>query len=387
VLVYAVWIVAVSRSVAAWQIVVRVLVPLSAILLFPLVRTARDLRIKQAIGAIPVATGMLPDTKSALHDVTLAAGLGKPPALLMYFSESLNAFVTRAGGGLSISVSSGFATLSRSEQRAGLAMLVGRSRVDTNSFAAEHQFSESFREDPIPPDRDPTLFSAWLDAAVAGDREGLKILSEPASMIELLERLSITSTVVPEFAYAGGHDAVFGFLAWPYVDSAKILAEEVTAHGSGMPAKAAAAVAALIAEERSMNGPLGLPGGTRASSFSGAEALRALRLREITGAEGAIAGSTRAVARRIDAEAEATSQTETGSPSPVEAEIAGEGQASETGRAVLPVSGAGAAAAAADATQPDRSERITVRCPACHAFNAPGNHECIACGDRLPGTK
>jgi hypothetical protein len=387
VLVYAVWIVAVSQNVAAWQIVVRVLVPLSAILLFPLVRTARDLRTKQAIGAVPVATGMLPDTKSALHDVTLAAGLGKPPALLMYFSDSLNAFVTRAGGTLSISVSSGFATLSRAEQRAGLAMLVGRSRVDTTSFAAEHQFSESFREDPIPPDRDPTLFAAWLGAAVAGDREGLKILSEPASMIELLERRSITSTVVPEFAYAGGHDAVFGFLAWPYMDSAKVLAEELGAHGAGMPAKAAAAVAALIAEERSMNGPLGLPGGTHASSFSGAEALRALRLREISGAEGAIAGSTRAVARRIDAEDEAALQTATGSPEPAD-EVAGrEVPASDIGQTALPVSGAVAAAVEPPRpTRPDHAERITVRCPACHAFNAPGNRECIACGDRLPGT-
>jgi hypothetical protein len=301
-LVYAVWIVADSRNVAAWQIVFRVMVPLAAILMFPLIRTARDLRTKQAIGAVPVATGMLPDTKSALHDVSLAAGLARPPALLMYFSDALNAFVTRAGGGLSISVSSGFAALSRAEQRAGLAMLIGRSRVDTTSFAAEHQFSESFREDSVPPDRDPVLFAAWLDAALAGDREGLKILSEPVPMIELLERLSITSTVVPEFAYSGGHDAVFGFMAWPYVDSAKIMAEEVSAHATGMPAKAAAAVAALIAEERIMNAPFGFPGAAQSASVSGAEALRALRLREITGAEGAIAGSTTAAATRHTAE-------------------------------------------------------------------------------------
>ena len=256
VLAYAVWFLVTTRSVGAWQIVVRVMVPLAAIIMFPLIKTARDLRTKQAIGAVPVATGMLPDTKSALHDVALMAGFARPPALLMYLSDALNAFVTRAGGQLSISVSSGFAALPRAEQRAGLAMLVGRSRVDTTSFAAEHQFSESLREDPIPPDRDPVLFAAWLDAAQAGDREGLQILHEPAPMIELLERLSTTRTDVPGFAYAGGHDAVFGFLAWPYIDSAKILAEEISAHGEGLPPRAAAAVAALIAEEHIMNGTL-----------------------------------------------------------------------------------------------------------------------------------
>ncbi len=291
------WFLAESGSAGAWQIVARVMVPLAAILAFPLIRTVRDLRTRQAIGAVPVATGMLPTTKNALHDVSLAAGLARPPALLMYFSDAPNAFATSAGGGLSISVSSGFAALSRAQQRAGLAMLVGRSRVDTTSFAAGHQFSESLREDPIPPDRDPTLFAAWLDAAVAGDREGLQILHEPAPMIELLERLSVARTDVPEFAFSGGHDAVFGFLAWPYVDSAKVLAEEVSTHGEGLPARAAAAVAALIAEEHIMNGSIGVPGG-RSASISGAEAIRALRLREVAGAEGAIAGSTKTAVRR-----------------------------------------------------------------------------------------
>jgi hypothetical protein len=383
-LAYAVWIVVTSRSVAAWQIVGRVLVPLAAILLFPLVRTARDLRTRTAIGAVPVATGMLPDTKSALHDVSLAAGLTRPPTLLMYFADAINAFVTRAGGGLSISVSSGFAALSRSQQRAGLAMLVGRSQVDTLSFAAEHQFSESLREDPIPPDRDPTLFAAWLDAAVAGDREGLKILGEPVPMIELLELLSITSTIVPEFAYADGHDAVFGFLAWPYVDSAKVMAEEFSAHGKGMPAKAAAAVAALIAEERSMSGSFGFPGAFQSSSFSGAEALRALRLREVSGAEGAIAGST-AAATRQERQAEASSGVG-GTTAAVACEAAPIPQSETTSGSDLPTASPALAFAAGLASS-GRDRRITVRCPACQANNAPGNRTCIACRRRLPSTE
>jgi hypothetical protein len=378
VLVFSVWILVVSRSVRAGELVFRALIPLSAILLFPLYRAARELRTKQAIGAVPVATGMLPDTKSALHDVSLAAGLTRPPALLMYFSDALNAFATRAGGGLSVSVSSGFASLSRAEQRAGLAMLIGRSRVDTNSFAAEHQFGESFREDPIPPDRDPVLFAAWLDAAVAGDREGLKILGEPVPMIELLERLSITSTVVPEFAYAGGHDAVFGFLAWPYIDSAKIMAEEVTAHGKGMPAKAAAAVAALIAEEHFMNGSLTFPGAGQSASISGAEAMRALRLREVSGAEGAIAGSTTTAARGRDAAASDTNAAET--TTPAEPEFLPGPPAAEEAAAPLLL----AAATAPPPKSPGRAERIAVRCPACKAYNAPGNRVCVACGKRMP---
>jgi hypothetical protein len=66
VLVFSVWILVVSRSVRAGELVFRALIPLSAILLFPLYRAARELRTKQAIGAVPVATGMLPDTKGAL---------------------------------------------------------------------------------------------------------------------------------------------------------------------------------------------------------------------------------------------------------------------------------------------------------------------------------
>ncbi len=297
-LVVAVWIVTVSRNLRAIQLAVRVLVPLAAVLLFPLVRTARELKTKQAIGAVPLATGMSPDTTKALHDVMLAAGLTKTPDLLLYLSDAHNAFVTRAGGNLSISVSSAFSALPRAEQRAGFAMLVGRSRVDTTSFAADHQVSESFREDPIPPDRDPVLFAAWLDAAVAGDRAGLRILQDPAPMIELLERLSIVSTVVPGFGNSSEHDAVFGFLAWPYVDTAKAMAEVASASGEGMPPEAAAAVAALIAEEQVMRGPFGLPGSASSAYISGAEALRALKLREMAGAEGAIAGSTTTAARR-----------------------------------------------------------------------------------------
>jgi hypothetical protein len=326
-LAYAVWIVATSRSVAAWQIVARVLVPLAAILMFPLVRTARDLRTRQAIGAVPVATGMLPDTKSALHDVALAAGLTRPPTLLMYFSDALNAFVT---------------------------------------------------------DRDPTLFAAWLDAAVAGDREGLKILGEPVPMIELLELLSITSTIVPEFAYADGHDAVFGFLAWPYVDSAKVMAEEFSAHGKGMPAKAAAAVAALIAEERSMSGSLGFVG-VQSSSFSGAEALRALRLREVSGAEGAIAGSTAAAATRREGHVGASGDV--GEPTAAVGDNPSAASESEQANGSnVPTLSPALAFADTGLVSYGRNRRITVRCPACQANNAPGNRTCIACRRRLPST-
>ncbi len=390
-LAYAVWFLVSSHSIGAWQIVARILVPLGAILMFPLIRTVKELRTKQAIGAVPVATGMLPDTKRALHDVSLAAGLSRPPALLMYFSDSLNAFATRAGGGLSISVSSGFAGLSRAEQRAGLAMLVGRSRVDTSSFAAGHQFSESLREDPVPPDRDPTLFAAWLDAAVAGDREGLQILHEPVPMIELLERLSITPTDVPGFAFAGGHDAVFGFLAWPYIDSAKVMAEEISAHGEGLPPKAAAAVAALIAEEHIMNGSGGFPGAEQSASVSGAEGIRALKLREVSGAEGAIAGWTTAAGSRPEAPsataavaAEPAAPTSSMPAGPVEPapQAAERGSNPEAPLASAVLIAADAPVGAVGGVK--RAERISVSCPRCHAGNSPGNHSCIACGARMP---
>ena len=383
----ALWFLFVARTARAIELVIRVIVPLFAILTFPLVKTARELRVGQSIGAVPVATGMLLDTKSALHDVVLAAGLSKPPVLLMYFEDSLNAFVTRSRGALHIAVSSAFAELPRDEQRAGIAMLVGRSQVDCTSFAAEHQLSESMREDPVPPDRDPVLFSAWLDAAVAGDREGLKILGEPVPMIKLLERLSITSTLVPGFAFSDGHDAVFGFLAWPYVDTAKVLADEVSAHGEGLPPRAAAAVAALIAEERMM-AAVGLPGAMRPSSISGAEGLRALKLREVAGAEGAIAGSTTAAARRRE-KADGAPHDGTG-PAPSGA-VATITSATTAVPAVIPgpvpVRAEPPAASAALASSPSvraGAQRIAVRCPACHAGNAPGNRTCVACGKPMP---
>jgi hypothetical protein len=374
-LVGAVWVVVTSHSVRAWELVIRVVAPLAAILMFPIFRAARELRTKEAIGAVPVATGMAPETKGALYDVTLAAGLPKAPKLLMYLSDAPNAFATRVGGGLSISVSSAFSELPRAEQRAGIAMLVGRSRVDTTSFAAEHQVSESFREDPVPPDRDPILFAAWIDAAVAGDREGLKILGEPVPMIELLERLSIVSTVVPEFAYAGGHDAVFGFLAWPYLDSAKVMAEELGEYAGAMPRAAAAAVAAVIAEEQILYGSAGFAGAAE-SSISGAEAIRTLRLREVAGAEGAVAGSTTAAAReRARREA-----PEPDPAPPAAAPPAPPAAAAATGRLAV-------ALVAAAAPRPDaqaRAAHIAVRCSACGAGNAPGNRTCIACGRRMP---
>jgi hypothetical protein len=401
----SVWLVAVSRSIRAIELVVRLIVPVAAILFFPLIRAMRETRTSQALGAVPVATGMAPDTTRALNDVALAAGLSDPK-LLLYVSDAPNAFVTREGGRLNIAVSSAFTELPRAEQRAGIAMLVGRSRIGGTSYAADHQLSESLREDPVPPDRDPVLFSAWMDAAVAGDREGLNIIREPAPMIELLERLSMVSTLVPEFAYSNQHDAVFGFLAWPYLDTAKEMALEVSAQGERLPPEAAAAVSALIAEEQIMKGGAGVFSGAKSTAFiSGAEALRALKLREMAGAEGAVAGSTTTASRQA---AKARHEAETSeTPSTAENTAGGPatgspavGQVPRSARPVLdegPVAsepvpvgiagafaGVGVATALPAAAALSRAERIEVHCPACHAGNAPGNRRCIACGERMP---
>jgi hypothetical protein len=199
-------------------------------------------------------------------------------------------------------------------------------------------------------------------------------------MIELLERLSITPTDVPGFAFAGGHDAVFGFLAWPYIDSAKVLSEEISAHGEGLPPRAAAAVAALIAEEHIMNGTLNFSGAQEAA-ISGAEAMRALRLREVSGAEGAIAGSTTAIRQRngdghaTSPEASAVHVAESRTPTAA----MGPAVAPMAASVVPPIAAAGAAA-------PLRIERISVNCPACHAGNSPANRRCIACGERMPAS-
>ena len=197
-------------------------------------------------------------------------------------------------------------------------------------------------------------------------------------MIELLERLSIVSTVVPGFGNSGEHDAVFGFLAWPYLDSAKAMAEVASASGDAMPPEAAAAVAALIAEEQVMRGPFGFPGSASSAYISGAEALRALKLREMAGAEGAIAGSTTTAARRRAKERRETGRRAEDSP-----ETAADAQAAHNDPVVITPAVVPAAAVATAAPQ-RHAERIAVRCPECHASNSPGNRACIACGERMP---
>ena len=148
----------------------------------------------------------------------------------------------------------------------------------------------------MPPDRDPVLFAAWLDAAIAGDREGLKILDEPVPMIELLERLSVDVDGCAGVRLLGRARRVFGFLAWPYVDTAKAMAEAMPDDDDEtLPPAAAAAVAALIAEEQILHGRFDLVGNSASSSVErrrGAPRDPAPRGRRA--AEGAIAGSTSA---------------------------------------------------------------------------------------------
>ena len=154
------------------------------------------------------------------------------------------------------------------------------------------------------------------------------------------------------------------------------MAEVASASGEGMPPEAAAAVAALIAEEQVMRGPFGLPGSASSAYISGAEALRALRLREVAGAEGAIAGSTTTAARR-----RAKERRETGSRAEDPPETPADAPAADA----VPLAIAPAAVPAAAIAAPKRhTERIAVRCPECHASNSPGNRACIACGERMP---
>ncbi len=412
-LAFSVWLAAVTHVRGSF--IAQFLVPLIAIVTFPLVRMVREMRAKQALGAVPLASGMAPVTRSAVHDIFLVAGLEAHPAISMWISDSINAFITRERGKLAIAVSSAFTQLPRDEQRAGIAMLVGRSEVDVNAFAADYRLAESGREDPVPPGEDVALFSAWLDAAVAGDRQGLKILAEPVPMIELLERMSITATSVPELYFPGGDDASFGFLAWPYSDSGKPLAQawaptgEMSAFG-GLPPEAAAAVAAVIAEEKSFDASSLT--GRSALSVGGAEAVRAMRLREVSGAEGAVAGWTSSAARRRrreerearEARAAAGGATESGdrevdtpdaagaaaaqAAAPAAATAAATASATATAAAVAAVPAAAAAQSAPEAVAPPRvpvpeAERIHVHCPACGASNVPANRACVSCGARL----
>ena len=270
-----------TKSFRALELGFRVIFPLGAVLLFPIIRTIRSQRVFEVLGAVPAPTGAVKDTKSALYEACLAVGLPKPPALSLYGAEdNVNAFVFSERGKLKVAASLGFTTLPKAEQRAGFALLFGRGRVDLGSFAADDVLRQWGREEKIEPARDPAYFRSWLDAAYAGDCEGLHILREPEPVIALLERLGTVQTAAAGLAtVAGSGAAAFNFLAWPYAD----FYDDNDMFGPALSPIQNAAVGAVIAEEVSLG--LMVP---RAHSVGNPEALRAVRIRELAGAEGAI---------------------------------------------------------------------------------------------------
>jgi len=397
----SIWLFVETGSPRAIELVVRAVAPLTAIAFFPVVRGWRAQTIYEAVGAVPAPTGTAPVTKSALADASLAAGLVQPAELYLFTSEALNAFVWRSAGRERIAVSTGFSALPEAEQRAGIAMLFGRLRVDITAFAAEHELGEGSRRRRVAPEDDPVLFRAWVDAAVAGDREALEMLLEPVPMICLLERLSTSSRAVPEFARnAAQHDACFNFLAWPYGRWWHAKPDEDA--DSALPPEAEAAVAAVIAQEAATDATFS---GSAAVRLGDAEALRAQQLRDVSGAEGAIAGSTSAVAA-VDAQATAAQEPpeaaaaaavpgEQAAPAP-EVHAAGVSASNPDpgptpfvqAAPVAATVGAAPAIAVSVPRAPDagglaRPVRIDVLCPHCGADNAPTNRDCIVCGARL----
>jgi hypothetical protein len=345
-----------GRSV---ELIFRVGAPLAALLAFPAARAKREAAVRRSLAGVPVAAGVAPTTASALYEASLAAGVQPVPALQMFDSDALNAFVTRSGGTTNVGVTTSFAQLPKDEQRAAMAMLLARCRIDVLAYASDHELEwlNSKKQKKLPPAEDPVLFKAWLGAAYAGDREALRALKDIRPMLALLERLAMADRVVPQIlGVRGGEDAVYGFLAWPYPRFSAALTSAKT-----LPPKAALAVAELISEDGGTYGMQGDP-----------ELLRAARLRNVSGVEGAATCVQEPPAQRAMPPAVAT--------------------AAVAGAAVVAPAMIAAPPAEAQQPQPPRpalaarpsQPRISVTCPACRSDNAPTNHTCIICGHELP---
>jgi hypothetical protein len=171
-----------------------------------------------------VAAELLPEsTRDALAAVRIAAG--EPELEAAFFDDSaINAyFMRREGEALRLSVSRGFTGLPQSEQRAGLAMLVGRSRVNTSframdvTLLVQHPgHSDSGGVDGrLLGDASPQELVArqWLDVAKAGDAQALLLLKDPQPLLAVLRRLVNADTAVHRVLDPA--DPMFEYLAWP----------------------------------------------------------------------------------------------------------------------------------------------------------------------------
>jgi heat shock protein HtpX len=165
-------------------------------------RSDRQLLARLHASRVPV--GELPETKGALHDMSLAVGLRYPPPLYVLDTTAVNAFVLgRRPESLAIGVTRGMVSLlTVDEQRAVFANLLARFRDGETLVATAAAALMSpvwvMRQRDMRADEDDT----FLSAAEAGQRARARATIDGNPLLFLFV-FYVIAVVVTEFLYFG----------------------------------------------------------------------------------------------------------------------------------------------------------------------------------------
>ena len=156
---------------------------------------------------------------------SLAVAMGRESLNVSVFdSDAINGYVAASDKVLLFTVSRGLTLLPQSEQEAAFALMAGRTQVDPNRLElarAGPGFFEALGGVYDAAGAGAGGILPWLDAAEAGDRQGLLILKDPDPILRLLKRLAHSDSVVLPGTQS---DRVLSkYLAWPCPASPRAL--------------------------------------------------------------------------------------------------------------------------------------------------------------------
>lgn len=153
-----------------------------------------------------------PSTGSAMHSVSVAAGIPEPTILRM-LATGVNALLYDMAGLPVLAVTDEFAALPPDQQEAGIAMLVARREMGPPPPVMGFDEEPVTVWDPLDMRVQQLIYDSWTDHAAAGDREALLLLKNPGPFVRLLRRLSTTHTIVTPFPRLA---EAYLCLGWPF---------------------------------------------------------------------------------------------------------------------------------------------------------------------------
>lgn len=352
-----------ADSLRVGNYALRALLLIVPIAIYPITRIRAARKAMSELAAFQAPLGMLRTTRQALSDISIMSGRPMPD-LWVFQSDSLNAVASREKTRDRVAVSTAFAALPVEEQRAGIAMILGRNMLKLESILLGGKYGIPTNKsgatctlrDLNEPTLRPKIVGSWLEAAAAGDRKALMMTRDPAPMVTLLKRLAAADTMLPVRSL----EAAYGCLAWPFWKAAG--GTQATVDQS-LPEKARVAIATLI------------PNGTGAAEFP--EEARLGRLRSVLPAAEQDVRDPQPISAPVDLGA---LQDEPSNPAHSDAPgMPG------LAFALSGTMGAPAAGVAAPPAPPPAAGRISRQCPACGANNVADNRSCICCGRSLSG--